>query len=79
MILEGLLKMKESMIWCDAQNSQRNKNPVKRKIRKHSLITLVQKVSAGIFITRKKIRRILQAARDDFCILQENHGIKKKK
>ena len=31
----GLLKMKESMIWCDAQNSQRNKNPVKRKIRKN--------------------------------------------
>ena len=40
---------------------------------------LVQKASAGIFITRKKIRRILQAVRDDFCILQENHGIKKKK
>lgn len=31
MILEGLLKMKESMIWCDAQNSQRNKNPVKKE------------------------------------------------
>ena len=35
--------------------------------------------SAGIFITRKKIRRILQAVHDDFCILQENHGIKNKK
>ena len=36
-------------------------------------------IPLGIFITRKKIRRILQAVRDDFCILQENHGIKKKK